>query len=179
MNGELCRGDSLETSEMEDIMRVYGNVGGFIKIILILLICVSAVFLFTTSNMKSVITAFAEEPESASESEDLDTILIDNEDYEKDRKGPVLFPHKKHARDFKILCWDCHHEYDDGENIYSPWGDAYACIDCHDPYEKMDNIVKLQTAYHLSCKGCHEKMEIYGDEPLAYRKCNRCHEDRQ
>jgi hypothetical protein len=171
--------DSLEALKMEVNMRGYGNFGGYIKIILMIMVCVSMVFLFTTSDLKSVLNAFAEEQEEMSETEDLDTIVIDNKDYEKDRKGPVIFPHLAHARDYKILCWDCHHEYDDGENIYEPWVETLACIDCHDPYEKFDTIVKLQTAYHLSCKGCHEEMKIYGDEPLAYRKCNRCHEDKK
>lgn len=158
-------------------MRKYRNSGSFLKICFIMAICVSAAFLFAASDFKTVINAFAEETEN--ESENLDTIVINNLDYEKDRKGPVIFPHLRHARDDKILCWECHHVYEDGKNVYEPWGETYACIDCHDPYEEFDHIPRLQTAYHLCCKTCHEKRKIYGDEPLAYRKCNRCHESRR
>ena len=160
-------------------MQVHKIFSGSLKIFFIMLVCAFMAFLFTTSNLKPVINALAGEDETTAETEDLDTIVIDNDVYEKDRKGPVIFPHKKHARDYKILCWECHHEYDDGDNIYSPWDTTLACSDCHDPDEKMDTVVKLQTAYHLSCKKCHEERKIYGDEPFAYRKCNRCHENKQ
>jgi hypothetical protein len=145
------------------------------KTALIICSCLIIGFLFIKSDFKIQMNAFAEEQEMDIDETDLDVILINNQDYDKDRKGPVSFPHKAHAKDYNLLCWDCHHEYEDGENIYSPWGTTLLCADCHDPYEKFDEVVKLKTAYHLSCKTCHEKMKIYGDEPFAYRKCNRCH----
>jgi hypothetical protein len=109
--------------------------------------------------------------------QELDNITINNSDYEKDRKGPVLFPHRKHALDFKVLCWECHHNYDDKVNVWSPWGETEKCIACHDPMEADGEIVKLQTAYHLNCKTCHTEKKIFTDaDPLAYRKCTTCHE---
>lgn len=134
-----------------------------------------------TMPVQNILIAHAQEDVIETEPEDLDIIIINNDVYEKDRKGPVVFAHREHAKDYKLICWDCHHEYEEegGENIYSPWGTTMACAECHDPIEKQDNIVKLQTAYHLSCKKCHEEMKIYGDEPLAYRKCNRCHEKKE
>ncbi|MBN1849525.1 MAG: cytochrome c3 family protein [Deltaproteobacteria bacterium] len=110
--------------------------------------------------------------------QDLDTITINNPDYEKDRKGPVVFPHRKHALDYKVLCWECHHNYDDKANVWSPWDETEKCIACHDPSEADGDIVKLQTAYHLNCKICHtERKILQTEDPLAYRKCTTCHEE--
>ena len=150
---------------------------GHLITVSVFVICLLAGFIFMSYDRLPLFTAFAGENESVDDEDNLDVIVINNDVYEKDRRGPVIFPHLKHAKDDKLLCWECHHEYDDGgNNIYVPWNSTLACADCHDPDEKVDNVVKLQTAYHLSCKNCHEKMKIYGDEPFAYRKCNRCHE---
>ena len=114
---------------------------------------------------------------SEAESQALDNIIINNDDYDNDRKGPVQFPHRKHAWDYKVLCWDCHHNYDnDNVNVWAPWGETEKCIDCHDPVESDGEIMKLQTAYHLNCKTCHIERKIFKDKgPLEYRKCNTCH----
>ncbi len=115
-------------------------------------------------------------PEGITQYHELDYIIINNTDYEKDRKGPVPFPHRKHALDYQVSCWDCHHDYGDEENEWSPWGETEKCIECHDPYEKDGDILKLQTAYHLNCKKCHLERKIFKDEsPLAYRRCTTCH----
>jgi hypothetical protein len=111
-----------------------------------------------------------------SETQDLDNIIINNPDYERDRKGPVAFPHRKHALDYKVLCWECHHNYEDKVNVWSPWMETEKCVDCHDPMEADGEILKLQTAYHVNCKTCHIERKIFNDDPLAYRKCNTCHE---
>jgi hypothetical protein len=65
-------------------------------------------------------------------------IIIDNKGYRTDRKGPSRFEHVKHARDYKISCWACHHDYDnDKKNIWSPWGEKKTWSECHDPVEKI------------------------------------------
>ena len=144
-------------------MRIKKTLGGFSKIWLIVILCVSIGIIFT---LKAGVT----------EMHEFDVIILDKNDFPKRRKGPVRFEHRKHALNYNVSCWDCHHEYEDGKNIYSPWNSTLQCADCHDPETKEDNIVKLQTAFHLSCKTCHEKEKIFGDNPLAYRECNRCHE---
>ncbi len=100
---------------------------------------------------------------------------INNQDYEKKKKGPVYFTHRKHAYDYKILCWECHHEFDEGKNIWSPWEGTGKCVDCHDPREKIDNMPNLQKAYHLNCKNCHSAMAREGKETGPYKKCAGCH----
>ncbi len=108
--------------------------------------------------------------------ENHETIIIDNKGYRIDRKGPSRFEHVKHARDYKISCWECHHDYtEDKKNIWSPWGEMKKCADCHDPIEKRENRPRLQAAYHKNCKGCHSEKRIFKDDNLAYRKCTTCH----
>ncbi|MFC1532816.1 cytochrome c3 family protein [Thermodesulfobacteriota bacterium] len=161
-------------------MNINKGSGLFTKTFFIITLCLSAVFILTVYGNKAVTAVLAGEPENTTDIQKLDVIVIDNKDYyEKDRKGPVSFPHKKHAREYKLLCWECHHEYEDGKNIYSPWGATEKCSECHDPEEKQDDVMKLQTAYHLNCKICHKTLAIFGDEPLVYRKCTKCHENAQ
>jgi hypothetical protein len=161
---------------MEANMRIKKTLGGFVKIWLILILCASFGIIFTPKGGTRASKALAEESEGVNEMHDLDVIVLDKDDFAKRRKGPVRFEHMKHARDYNISCWDCHHEYEDGKNVWSPWETTLQCADCHDPETKEGNIVKLQTAFHLCCKTCHEKRKIFGDNPLAYRKCNTCHE---
>jgi hypothetical protein len=107
---------------------------------------------------------------------ELENITIDNKGYKKDRKGPSQFTHVKHAREYKISCWACHHEYDENKKItWSPWGETKKCSECHDPIIKKGNMPLLQAAYHKNCKGCHKERKIFKDDNLAYRKCTYCH----
>ena len=151
-------------------MRINKRWGLLSIVLLIILFCVSG----------GVVAIKAQNPtndiEGVSGTNKFDIITIDNSGYEKDRKGPVEFAHKEHARDYEIFCWDCHHDYQDNQNIWSPWGTTQKCIACHDPSQKKDTAMKLQTAYHLNCKTCHIERKIFQDEPLAYRKCFKCHE---
>jgi hypothetical protein len=147
------------------------------KFLLITVICVSIGVLSTIVGLKNNAGAEPEEDSGIHDYQGLDVIVINNDIYEKDRKGLCYFEHRKHAFEYDISCWKCHHDFDDGENIWSPWeGETLLCSDCHDPEDEDGNIVKLHTAYHLNCKGCHEEREIFGDDPLAYRKCTTCHE---
>jgi len=139
--------------------------------------------------------------EMAQKIKEMQVITIDNKGYKKDRKGPAKFEHVKHAREYAISCWECHHEYNKDEqqteqvkqpemaedekplpkeqteqNIWSPWGVTKKCSECHDPQEKKDDVIKLQAAYHKNCKNCHIDRKIYGDKVLDYRKCTSCHE---
>ena len=108
-------------------------------------------------------------------SRNLNVILLNNQAYKKKRKGPVEFTHKKHAYDYRLFCWDCHHEYKDGQNIWVPWGETKECSQCHDPKKKEPNKIMLQKAFHFECKGCHKQMEKIGRKAGAYDKCGGCH----
>jgi hypothetical protein len=104
-------------------------------------------------------------------------IVIDNSVYEPDRKGPVYFSHLAHYDDYDVACEDCHHEYKEAENVWTQGDPVKKCETCHDPLEKEGDIEKLRTAFHGSCKSCHEnlfKEDISEDAP--YRSCYDCHE---
>ncbi len=111
---------------------------------------------------------------------DGDVITIDYSGYKKERKGPVDFTHKKHAMDYKMLCWECHHEYKDDEkkwgNKWSPWGEIKTCDECHDPLKKQDKIVNLQKAFHINCKICHKTLAEQKKKAGPYKKCKGCHQ---
>lgn len=160
-------------------MQIHKKPTNLIKLLLITVICVSLGVAFSIALSMNTAGADPQENEGLNDSTGLDVIVIDNDIYEKDRKGPCYFEHRKHAFEYGISCWECHHDYVDGENIWSPWEETYRCSDCHDPYEEYDNIVKLQTAYHLTCKTCHKEKGIFGEDPLAYRKCTTCHEKKE
>jgi len=105
-----------------------------------------------------------------------DMIRIENKGYKKDRKGAVEFSHTKHARDYKVSCWDCHHVFDGDANVWSPLGRTARCSQCHHPLKKEGTAMKLQTAYHVNCKNCHKALAECGESTGPYRKCYGCHE---
>ena len=107
-----------------------------------------------------------------------DDILIENQGYKKDRKGPVKLSHQKHSIDYKIACTECHHEYEKGKNVWKEGQPVKKCGECHNPLKKEDKKYKLNMAYHKNCKNCHRdlmKKEMKGKN-LPYRKCNDCHQ---
>lgn len=105
----------------------------------------------------------------------LNLILLDNQGYKKKRKGPVEFTHKKHAYQYKLFCWDCHHDYKDGQDVWVPWGKTERCSACHNPKDKTKNKIMLQKAFHYQCKGCHKDLAKKKMKTGAYRKCGGCH----
>ena len=105
----------------------------------------------------------------------LNLILLNNQGYKKKRKGPVEFTHKKHVYQYRLFCWDCHHDYKDGQNVWVPWGETKRCNQCHDPKSKEHNKIMLQKAFHYQCKGCHKDLAKKKMKTGAYRKCGGCH----
>jgi len=102
-----------------------------------------------------------------------DEVVIENKGYKADKKGRVNLTHKKHSEDYKVLCADCHHQYENGKNVWKDADPVKKCIDCHDPEAKKDNADKLQNAFHKNCQGCHKELK---DKEAPYKKCNDCHE---
>ena len=102
-----------------------------------------------------------------------DVIIIENKGHDPDRRGPVKLTHKKHAEDYEVACSECHHEYENGKNVWKEGDPVKKCIECHDTAEKRDNADKLQTAFHNNCQGCHRELK---DKEAPYRRCTDCHE---
>ena len=120
--------------------------------------------------------AAAAESKAPASSSDLDVIIIDNKDYKSKRRGPVPFSHLKHAKDYKVSCWECHHEYEENANVWVPWSDTARCADCHDPGKGEGKMVGLQKAYHVNCKTCHQNLAKENKKTGPYRGCFGCHE---
>ena len=106
-----------------------------------------------------------------------DVVSIENEGYKRDIKGPVELHHKKHAEDYQVACAQCHHDYQDGKNVWKEGDPVKKCIECHDPENKQGDVDKLQNAYHNNCKDCHKEVVTSGkSEDAPFRKCNDCHQ---
>jgi hypothetical protein len=106
-----------------------------------------------------------------------DVLTLDNKAYKADRKGPVTFTHRKHAMEYRVSCWDCHHEYKDGKNVWSAWGETQKCSKCHDPEKSQDKVANLQKAFHMNCKTCHQNLAAQKKKTGPYKKCLGCHKD--
>ena len=104
-----------------------------------------------------------------------DEIVIEHDSYKKDKKGPVKLSHKKHVEEYKAACDACHHEYEDGKNVWTEKDPVKKCIECHDSAESKDKVKKLQIAFHKNCKSCHKEANKDGKE-APEKKCNDCHE---
>ena len=106
-----------------------------------------------------------------------DEIILDRDIYGSNRKGPVTFSHQMHAEDYDVACKECHHIYEDGKNIWEDGDSVEKCASCHDPFESEDKAMKLRTAFHKNCKGCHKQLKKEGiSDDAPYRKCTDCHE---
>ena len=105
-----------------------------------------------------------------------DEVNIENKCYAKDKKGPVPLSHNKHVNEYGAKCSDCHHDYQDGKNVWKEGDPVKKCVDCHDPNKSEGNVKKLQTAYHGNCKDCHKEAIAAGKKNAPYKKCTDCHQ---
>jgi hypothetical protein len=106
-----------------------------------------------------------------------ETEKIENEGYKRDKKGPVILHHKKHSAEYKVACTECHHDYEDGKNVWKEGDPVKKCAECHDPLAKKGNADKLQNAYHKNCKNCHKELaKTEPNKKLPYKKCTDCHQ---
>jgi|GEM_PF-181952 len=130
----------------------------------------------SNTNAAKRIAVAADETGAVERPQQIDQITLHYQSYEKDRQGPVGFSHGRHAREYQISCWECHHEYStDGKNIWAPWGKTEKCIACHEPNEKEDGVLSLTAAFHSKCMTCHEERDIYKGEIKRYKDCGQCH----
>jgi predicted CXXCH cytochrome family protein len=116
---------------------------------------------------------------SAQEDQELpEEVIINNEGYKHDRKGPVEFTHIDHADLYEVACNKCHHYYEDGKNVWQEGDYVPKCSECHYPDEDEGNAKNLRLSFHKLCKGCHEDLRKQGLSKYApFRKCRSCHQD--
>ena len=104
-----------------------------------------------------------------------DEVLIFDSVYEGQHlKGPVKFPHKKHVTELKITCQECHHIYENGENVWKETDPPGKCHDCHqyDADEGKKYRMKAGKVFHNLCRNCHKEKD-------APTKCQECHQPKQ
>lgn len=97
-------------------------------------------------------------------------ITIKSEGYKSRREGAVLFPHQLHIEDYGLDCRECHHVFEDGENVWQEGDPITKCAECHNPLKREGKVMRLPNAYHVKCKGCHKKMRDEKDQ------CSLCHQ---
>lgn len=117
-------------------------------------------------------------PCAGEEQEMPEEIVISNKVYKPDRKGPVWFSHSEHTENYAAACDACHHEYEEGKNVWAEGQPVRKCFTCHDPSKSKGKVKKLNIAFHKSCKGCHKKLAAEGGTDAPYRQCTDCHAKR-
>ncbi|MCJ7773077.1 MAG: cytochrome c family protein, partial [Desulfobacterales bacterium] len=98
-------------------------------------------------------------------------------------KGPVKFAHDKHGKDYKIACNECHHIYDNGQNVWKEGIKVEKCEICHnEPTIKSENTLppdvqkkNLKLAFHNNCRVCHKKLKSDNPTSKAPTTCSGCH----
>jgi hypothetical protein len=166
----------------EGKMKIFGESGATMKTCLLIVMCLALGIFLAFGKRQTMAQTEVKAPEAATSEKDLHDIMVENTGYKKDRRGAVLLTHTKHSLDYGVSCWDCHHVYedyeviDDKKNLYSPLETTQKCNECHDPLKVIDTAMKLQTAYHMNCKGCHKELAIKNEKTGAFRKCLKCHE---
>jgi hypothetical protein len=141
----------------------------------VLIVLIFSGWQVTTIQAENQTAGISSGGEAKADPRNLNLILLNNQGYKKKRKGPVEFTHKKHVYQYGVVCWDCHHDYKDGQNVWVPWGETKRCSQCHDPKSKEHNKIMLQKAFHYQCKGCHKELAKQKRKTGAYKKCGGCH----
>ncbi|MBL7100389.1 MAG: cytochrome c3 family protein [Nanoarchaeota archaeon] len=151
-----------------------------IPLLLVLCLIIFAGSFACTSDTKPedpVVPEEIDKPEDIPEQPSYTFLLIDKKVFTNRRKGGVKFTHDQHKDVYKISCKECHHKYENDENIWKDTDSVQGCEACHHPVEKQGNVDKLQMAYHKNCKDCHKKLAEEGKN-APFKKCNGCHEQK-
>lgn len=111
------------------------------------------------------------------------TITLKPPIWEKLTKGPVVFNHEKHAKDYQIACTECHHRYENGKNVWKEGDKVQPCWECHTEQtirgEKKlpaaQQKLNLKLAFHNNCIDCHKLVKKQNAEVDSPITCIGCH----
>ena len=128
--------------------------------------------------------------EMAQKIKEMMIITIDNKGYKKDRKGPAKFEHVKHAREYAISCWECHHEYNKDEQVKQPekaeateGSEQMAKDEKPLPKERTNQNIWSPWGITKKCSECHDPQEKKDDviklQAAYHKNCKNCHIDRK
>lgn len=102
-----------------------------------------------------------------------EVIILNQAENSDKMRAPVEFTHETHMENYE--CLDCHHAYEDGENVLDE-GDLeegnpdILCASCHDAGAALN----AQKAFHRQCMGCHIKERKAGNG-TGPELCGECH----
>lgn len=124
---------------------------------------------------------FATPPLMAQEAQEPpDEVVINNEGYRQDKKGPVTLSHANHVDLYEVSCEECHHYYIDEDGVWNDWAEGEPinkCAACHPATGSTEDAKSLLIAYHRNCIGCHREVVKEGiSEDAPQRRCFDCHE---
>jgi len=107
--------------------------------------------------------------------QDAEINIENTESYRNKSRPAVFFSHETHMESYE--CLDCHHDYKDGKNILNEddldEDGSVGCAQCH----AKDAPIKLKTAYHRQCMGCHRRINKQ-EAAILPITCEDCHNRR-
>jgi hypothetical protein len=98
-------------------------------------------------------------------------IRMASEELGRHQRQLVVFTHEKHSQ--RTGCTRCHHDYDAFGSNRGEEGEEQRCAECHTATPEK-NPIPLVKAFHLQCKGCHQKM-AKTDRFNPPHTCGGCH----
>ncbi|MBC7357904.1 MAG: cytochrome c3 family protein [Desulfacinum sp.] len=112
-----------------------------------------------------------------------DVITLNSSLWPEHTKGLVEFTHKKHAEEYGIACADCHHKYENGQNVWKEGDPVQKCEECHNEptiqgEKKLppdQQKLNLKLAFHNNCIDCHKKLKKENKDSKAPVTCAQCH----
>ncbi len=131
--------------------------------------------------------------EMAQKIKELEILTIENKGYKKDRKGPAKFEHVKHAREYAISCWECHHEYKDEQQNEQPvqevkneeGEETVQEEQQEEPKPKYLTEQNIWSPWGITkkCSECHDPQEKKNDviklQAAYHKNCKNCHMDKR
>jgi len=164
-------------------------------------VCIMLIFLLIAGSLliSSNSMTYADDEqmseEMAQKIKEMEIITIDNKGYKKDRKDPAKFEHVKHSREYKISCWECHHEYKKDEPGEQPSVQEVKSEQSEQTVQNEENakkekvIPKELTAENIwspwgktkKCSECHDPQEKKDDviklQAAYHKNCKNCHKE--
>jgi hypothetical protein len=99
-----------------------------------------------------------------------DEFVLHHEEIGRHQRPFVRLNHEIHSE--IIDCTRCHHNYDENGNNTAE--DGRSCSECHGKIGSKENPVPLMKAFHIQCKGCHER-RISRGKTSGPVMCGKCH----
>ena len=129
-------------------------------------------FLVALGTVVAWVNAFSAQPQAP------DEMVIHSQAWAERKYEDTKLSHKKHATDFQISCTDCHHVYQNGQNVWKEGDAAQKCEVCHTVIKTgkalkdappEEQKLSLYNAFHNNCVNCHK------EKAKGPAKCLECH----